>query len=581
MRKNLHFKLLSVLCLIILIFSSCVSDIDLANVSKNAKIDQSLGLPIGEANLTIKDLLDKFGLPSEIDTTQNEIAYQKSFSGEYKLQSFNLNDSLPPYEKTISLSDYVQFSGSSYIYSLPFPLLIDVNNQFLDIGYNLNPNLQHVDSFKLKPVILSAKIDVSPDLTLINHINPRDVTVQFIFDPKYVNTFGANTSFTPFAFGLSQAVSMDSAVVKAYSSLTEIPYTIRISIKPQPFPIQIQSYSYVKLTINSTNIGVTQAWGLFKMDYSGSEKVIFPFDYDKYLPNAFLRFDNPTVDIKVNTNVGADLALKIDSVKLYNSLTPSNKQLVKFNNHTSTSRTEYVNGPTVLGQTSTSNFNILNSANSETDKLFDVKPYPNSMDFNYTVSNIIDGTRKQNFITSDGKVDYTVKTKINFSFKGGASYAGIDTITNVGQNIGTSLDGVDSAILVLKIKNKIPAKAYYRMTFWKSQTDTIAAGTIKTIKNDSTSGNLFSRYEISAPQVNADGTVNANVENTQTIKIVLNKAAIDNLKQTKFIIFKLDLGSEVINGVPNLIHFTTKNSFGVKLGVFLKANTTVNLSGTN
>jgi len=577
MKKNPHFKFLSVLSLILLIFASCVSDIDLANVSKNAKIDQSLGLPIGEANLTIKDLFDKFGLPSEIDTTQNEIAYQKSFSGEYKLQSFNLNDSLPPYEKIISISDYIAPS----IYNFPIPLSIDVNNQFLDIGYNLNPNLQHVDSFKLNPVILSAKIDVSPDFTLINHINPSDVTVQFIFDPKYVNTFGGNTSFTPFAFGLSQAVSMDSAVVKAYSSLTEIPYTIRISIKPQPFPIQIQSYSYVKLTINSTNIGVTQAWGLFKMDYSGSEKVTFPFDYDKYLPNAFLRFDNPTVDIKVNTNVGADLALKIDSVKLYNSLTPSNKQLVKFNNHTSTSRTEYVNGPTVLGQTSTSNFNILNSANSETDKLFDVKPYPNSMDFNYTVSNIIDGTRKQNFITSDGKVDYTIKTKINFSFKGGANYAGIDTITNVGQNIGTSLDGVDSAILVLKIKNKIPAKAYYRMTFWKSQTDTIAAGTIKTIKNDSTSGNLFSRYEISAPQVNADGTVNANVENTQTIKIVLNKAAIDNLKQTKFIIFKLDLGSEVINGVPNLIHFTTKNSFGVKLGVFLKANTTVNLSGTN
>jgi len=320
---------------------------------------------------------------------------------------------------------------------------------------------------------------------------------------------------------------------------------------------------------------------LFNLQYSGSEKVVFPFDFDKYLPNAFLRFDNPTVDIKVNTNVGADLALKIDSVKLYNSLTPSNKHLVKFNNHTSTSRTEYINGPTVLGQTSTSNFNILNSANSETDKLFDVKPYPNSMDFNYTISNIINGARKQNFITSNGKVDYTIKTNVNFSFKGGASYAGIDTIRNVGQSIGASLDVVDSAILVLKINNKIPAKAYYRMTFWKSPTDTIVAvGKIKTIKNDSTSGNLFSRYEINSPQVNADGTVKANVENSQTIKIELNKAAIENLKQTQFIIFKLDLGSEVVNGVANPIHFTTKNSFGVKLGVFLKANTTVNLSGT-
>jgi len=574
MKKNPHFKFLSVLSLILLIFASCVSDIDLANVSKNAKIDQSLGLPIGEANLTIKDLLDKFGLPSEIDTTQNEITYQKSFSGEYKLQSFHLNDSLPPYEKTISILDYIpSFSGSLLISPPNTPISFDVTNQFFDIGYNLNPNLQHVDSFKLKPVILSAKVDVSPELSLIN---PNDISVQFIFDPKYVNTFGANTSFTPSIYGLPTIISMDSAMIKAYSNLTKVPYIIRIKLKPQSVPVVIKSTSFVHLTINSTNIDVTQAWGLFKMDYSGSEKVTFPFDYDKYLPNAFLRFDNPTLDIRVNTNIGADLALKIDSVKLYNSLTPSNKHLVKFNNKVSTSRTEYVNGPTVLGQSSTSNFNILNSANSETDKLFDVKPYPNSMDFNYTVSNLINGTRKQNFITSDGKVDYTFKTKINFSFKGGASYAGVDTITSVGQNIGTSLDGVDSAILVLKIKNKIPAKAYYRMTFWKSQTDTIVAGTIKTIKNDSTSGNLFSRYEISAPQVNADGTVNANVENAQTIKIVLNKAAIDNLKLTKFIILKLDLGSEVVNGVPNPIHFTTKNSFGVKLGIFLKANTTVN-----
>ena len=95
MKKNPHFKFLSVLSLILLIFASCVSDIDLANVSKNAKIDQSLGLPIGEANLTIMDLFDKFGLSNNVNTTKEEISYLSTVSCEYKLESFSLTGELP------------------------------------------------------------------------------------------------------------------------------------------------------------------------------------------------------------------------------------------------------------------------------------------------------------------------------------------------------------------------------------------------------------------------------------------------------------------------------------------------------
>ena len=124
------------------------------------------------------------------------------------------------------------------------------------------------------------------------------------------------------------------------------------------------------------------------------------------------------------------------------------------------------------------------------------------------------------------------------------------------------------------------------MTFWKSNAanDTIASK-ITNIKNDSAIGTIFSRYQLNPPDINADGTVKTNGIKAQTLQIGLSKSTIDDLKKTKFIVFSVAMAGDqtVINGVPttNPIHFTTKNSFGVKLGIFVKANSTVTLSKTN
>jgi hypothetical protein len=142
---------------------------------------------------------------------------------------------------------------------------------------------------------------------------------------------------------------------------------------------------------------------------------------------------------------------------------------------------------------------------------------------------------------------------------------------------------------VLKIKNGSPIKAFYRMTFCKSTTinDTIPAigGVISKISNDNSLGNLFSEYELKSPGVETDGTVIPNQIAPQSLKIMLNKTQIAALKQTQFIKFHvfLDTEKKLINGVetPNAVHLTTNNSFGVKLGIFVKGGFNTNTGTSN
>ena len=572
MKKHLLFKVSLILSLILLIFISCVSDIDLSNISKTAKIDQSIGLPIGEANLSIKDLLKKFGLPSNIDTLSNEIFYQASTEGVYNFRPFNLIDSVKPYVKSFSSIITKTVKAFDSIPDIPV-------NDNLGLGINSNTSEQRVDTIKIKSAAINVRITLPPDLASIPE---SAVTVEFIF-PKDKLKFndGKNPSFKPTQFGVYGLVNLGACTIYA-AGATSIPFTIVVHTRKLPFPITLNPASFVKLELNFTSIELDQAWGLFRVKVSGNRVLTLPFDLQSYLPNAFLRFDNPTVDIKASTNIGADLTFNLDFLKLYNSATPNNVSWAWFGNPKYLTSSEFLVGPTVLGDSTSTKFRQLNKDNGETYLLTDTKPYLNTINFQYSISSNTFTSRTQNFITGDSKIDFNINTRIPMSFQGGSNYIGIDTIKNVGNSIGATLDGLDSALLVLKFNSQLPVKAFYRMTFWKSNAinDTIANSNISTVKNDSTTASIFSQFQINAPQINADGSVKEGVVNSQTIQIGLNKKEIDYLKSTSFIIFKLELGSEIVNGVANPVHFTTKNSLSVRLGVMLKPNTTVNLVKT-
>ena len=552
---------------------SCLSDVDLIHFSKDIKLDESLILPIGEAKLTINDILNEYGLPLNIDTANSEISYATELTHEFTLKNLNFRDSIEPFDKSYFLLPY----------TFPFPANIPITVPIIhsDLDFNLNAigSKDRIDSILINSSMLNVQIDVSPDL---KHIPASDLTIelQFLDKDLHINN-GVNPSIVPVGYGVVGHVPVGSYSVYLNGKKT-IPFQIKVSIKPQPFPVIVSPSSFINFKISFSNIDTKAIYGFFDIHDDIEKTYTIPLKLNDYFPNSHFKLANPTLDITATTNMGVDLNINIDYLKAYNSASPDKVYEAQFYNPvtqlTSKSKTETLSGPTQLYDWVTKSYNQLNSKDGETSNFFDIYPYPDKMEYRYRITS--DPARIINFVTPQSKVKLDFKVRIPFSLKAGSFYTLTDTITNL--NIGTMLDNVDSAILVLRLSNGLPLQANYRMTYWKSNVanDTIQ-GTVSKILDDSMIAGLTSEFLINAPDVDADGTVKENGIKTQTIKIGLNRTDIAHLKQTKFIVFSLYLqgGKSSANGVytSNPIHLTTKNSFGVKLGVFIKANSTINL----
>ena len=573
-RKNIKFYIFSLL--IGLITASCLSDVDLINFSKDIKLDESLVFPIGDAKVTIKDILNKYGLPQNIDTTNTEISYVNSFSTEFKFDNLNFRDSIEPLEKIVFLSPIPLTFPPNYLVAIP-PIDVDLTFNANAIG-----DQNRVDQLVVNSSLLNVQVDVSPDLV---GILASSIKIQFEFSDADLHIEnGIMPSIRPSNYGVIGQIPVGSFKVNL-NGRKSIPFKINVYINPQSVPVFISPTSFIKLNVSFSNVNYKVAYGYFKMNYQVEKKYDIPVDLNSFFPNSHFKLANPTVDITATTNVGENLDVNIDYVRAYNSAYPDKVFNAMFydpvSKTTSKSIFETLTGPTNLGDWTTKTYGQINSKNGETDKIFDNSPYPNTIEFKYTVTS--NPLRIQNFITPKSQVKLDVHSRIPFSVKGGSYFNLTDTIHNL--DIGTALDNVDSAVLVITVYNGLPVKANYRMTYWRSEqpNDTVP-GIVNTIVDDSNTASLNSEFQINAPKVDGDGIVLPTVIMPQVLKIGLNKKNILQLKQTKFIVFKLYLeGSKTVtNGVTKEepIHFTTKNSFAVKLGVFLKSNATVNIGIT-
>jgi len=573
-RKILKFYIFPLL--ICLFTASCLSDVDLINFSKDIKLDESLVLPVGDAKVTIKDILSKYGLPQNIDTTNTEISYVNSFSAEFKFDNLNFRDSIEPLEKIITLSPV------TLIFPPNFPVAIPPIDADLTFNANAIGDENRVDQLVVNSSLLNVQVDVSPDLI---GIPASSIKIEFDFaDADLHIDNGIMPSIRPTDYGVTGQIAVGSYTVNL-TGRESIPFKIKVYIDPQSGPVVISPTSVINLKVSFSNVDYKVAYGYFKMNYDVEKRYEIPVDLNSFFPNSHFKLANPTVDVTATTNVGEDLNVNIDYVRSYNSAFPANVYNAMFYDPvlktTSNSILETVSGPTVLGDWTTKTYDQVNSKNGETDKIFDNSPYPNTIEYKYTVTS--DPSRVQNFITPDSKVKLDINARIPFSVKGGSYFNLTDTIHNF--DVGTILNNVDSAVLVIKVYNGLPVKANYRMTYWRSEqpNDTVP-GIVTTVIDDTNVASLNSEFQINAPQVDADGIVIPTGITPQILKIGLNKKNILQLKLTKFIVFNLYLegNKTVINGVTveSLIHFTTKNSFAVKLGVFVKSNATVNIGTT-
>ena len=554
--------------------TSCISDFDLLNTSADIKIDESLVLPIGEGSVTVEELLKKFGLPENFDTTGNEIAYHQSFSYEYTYDKLNLADTIKPFMKTIILSPTPIVVPPNYPIDLP---LYDATVE-LPINSSKHPD-ERVDSAVINSARMKVQVDVSPDLL---GIPATAFKIEFVFPDSMMRIDnGTKPTFEPVAYGQVGYINIGKTAI-LLKGANKIPFKIKVYMKPQSAPILISPTSNVILNMKFEDVNLSVVYGLFKLNVEYEGTYDLPINMNDYLPNSLLKFANPKLDISATTNVGMSIDLKVNYLKVYNKANPTNVfDAMFFDPITGTKNlflTDAFNGPTTVGNSIVKDFNQFNSVNGEIDKVFDNKPYPDVL--NYKVTLTSNASRISNFITTDNNLKLDVKASIPLQLKGGSQFTLTDTIKNL--NIGTLLDNVDSAVLVLKVKNGFPVKAKYRMTYWKSNllNDTIPAigGSISTIVDDTAMGNLTSQFLLSSPTVKADGSVDEIVP--QSIKIMLNKSQISALKLSKFIIYTLVLESSEKddNGVitSNPANFSTKNSFGVKLGLFVKGSGIIN-----
>lgn len=582
MKRNCILKFLSIICVLSFVFSSCNSGIDLSDIDDpTIKIDESLVLPLGESNLTLKDVIEKIGLPTGVDTVANEIYFQWAFYDEFSFEKFSLADSIRPFDKNYYPAVYFpSFVG------FPLPLVngsvppININDTF-DLGVNGDVKEHRVDSIRVNSSQLEINFDVSDDLKS-QFVLASDFSIQFLFDESFLKIIdGVLPTYNPVQFNENKKIPIGKYIIYT-KGLSTLPYIINIQLN-RTFPVILKDSSYIHFNIKFANVDFEAAYGFFNTTTLEKKSIKIPFNIEDYLPVASLKFANPMIQIIATTNVGTNLNFKIDYISAYNESNPTNKIWAWFDGHNTNSKEEQIVGPTELGEWTTKIFDEFDSENGEIDQLFDNKPFPDIVDYRFSISS--DPARIINYITPDSKIKFDLNVNIPLKLKGGSTYSFSDTINL--PNVGNTLNNVDSAILVLKLKNGLPLKANYRMTFWKSylDNDTIPAigGFVSKVSDDNTLGNMTSEFVLNSPRVDEDGKVTEIVP--QTIKIMLNKAQIAALKQTSFIVFHVLLDSEktMVGGVEtqNPIHITTNNSFGVKLGIFVKGSLTGNLGTSN
>ncbi|MDD3320679.1 MAG: hypothetical protein PHS59_04460 [Paludibacter sp.] len=566
--------ILYIIFFLVFFVTSCVSDFDFFDVSTDVLIDESLVFPVAEGTVSVQDLLKKLGLPDYLDTTNSQISYVDSFKLVLSYDKLEQADTIKPFQKLLYLS--------AEPLSIPafYPLNPFSFNADIEMTVNENISKEYVDSVIINSAKLKIIVEVSPDL---QNISPSDLSVEFLFSDDVMKFYTqTNLLFQDLEYGVPSYKTVQGFKISLNKS-SLIPLDIKVYLKTQSSPINITPDSYVKVRMDFVDVDLSRVYGKFNVDLTDSYTYDTKVNLDSFIPNSFIQLSNPKLDFSVTSNVGIDLKLDVNHLKSFNSGTPANEfEAVFINPATGTSSTSFSDtfiGPQLYGDWVTKKFDEFNNVNGEFDKVFDKKPYPNMLKWDVAMSAI--ASRTSSFISVDNKTKLKLKVTIPLQFKEDSYFTLTDTIKDI--DVGKMLDAVDSAILVLKLKNGFPLRAKYRMTFWKSNlaNDTISAfgGSINSVSDDSESGNLTSQYIITSANVNDDGFVSEVVP--QYIKIILNKPQIDALKQTKFIVFSLYLTGDKKDILGTMtsypISLTTKNNFDVKLGLFIKGNTVVDI----
>ena len=545
MKRKIAFKFLFSTGILLTILSSC-KEIDLTNISDEVTFDESLIVPIGQGSASIGDVLAQFVDKDNLVIEGDTVNYITDYSYDYIFKPIDIIQYAVPRNiaingfapATIPVNSTVPISGS--------------NSFTVDLGLDPNSTTKRVDSTYVSSTAIGITITVS-GVTLASNgapISPSDLKVILGF-PKMLN--GGNRTpvgvAIPYSFGVPYNLALGNVIVDTHGQ-NGIPVDVSLSSGTRAIKVDASSSININVRFNSVNFSV--CYGLFQPTTIQSTSIKIPLDVLKTLPTG-LQFANPKALINVESNVGSWLDFNIDYVKAYNK----NKTVVKnasFNGSPSTSET-IKRKPTAPGQFMNWDLKTLDRNYGTTNQLFETNDVLDTLEYKFSLT-ASQATPPPSFVVQGMAMKAKVRIKIPMHFEKGSVYDYTDTI----EYDNSKVDYVDKGILVLKITNGLPAGAKFGVKLLDANMHLISSTLSDKI------------YEIKSATVGANGLTTASI--ITDLNIELTSAQVKDIKAAKYFVYNIRLeGQDPLKE----LQFTTKNIFGVKVGVFAKINKTTNL----
>ncbi len=558
MKNKSLFKALSILWICSMLFTACMSDVELSNVSKEILLDESLVVPVGQATTNMQELLKKLDLKNLVTSDPNEIYFESLDSTSYSFRDVNLvaNSTTTALSIAPSASTVVVPANTAF----PNPLTSN-----FALGVNSDVTNERLDSVTVNSANISVKI------TPVNiGIFPANLRVTLIFQNNKVRISDGTPTGTnrlvinPTQFGTAFNVTISNFAMITSGGATSIPVQILLETKASPVTVTAASRINVELKFATLNFNV--AYGNFQPSLIASEVQQVPLDVATYLPDAYLRFVNPKAIVDLQSNIGTKIRFKVDYIKAYVKADPTKEVKASFNGIDS--YTYDLAKPAKPGDAVTTQL-VFDKDNGATNKLFESPYKPNMLEYKFSTL-VTPGTVSTDplnplFFPSYGKIKAKIKVQVPLYLNSGSNIKFQDTLYVTGGTIGSNIDNtvIDTCTLVFKVRSGLPVKATLSLFYQDANGVRI---------NTTFDDNI---YTINAPDINADGTVKTTSIADQIIKVGLNKAQFEDLKKAERVVYTI-VGEG--KDATSTIHFTKNDSFDVKLGVFVKGNTVRKLS---
>lgn len=547
--------------IILLNFVAC-TDIDLSNgFSKDVKLQESLVLPVGDATITLGDLLSNLQDQGNITYDHDSILLQVTDSADVDFPKLNLSSTFTPVQT--SFSPFPVNATLNPPYS--FPAIMTNTN--IDLGLNSNMANERVDSVWVKKLNIAFTLNS----TVLQASNYK---IKLTFPGnKLRNRNGSAVNaieVTPTAFNSVTSVTLSNVSLLTAGSPSQIPIKAELIVTPGSTPLNVGPATTMDLKVEIQSFYFDVAFGLFNPQVVGGTPLQFPIDINNGVsqstPNLSLglKFANPRIDLQLTSNAGTFLKFKVDYIKAFVKEDPTVFVDASFGG--SPSITENLRRPALYANT-THNFKQFNRNWGGTNLLFDLTKNYNMLEYKFTLQNNMDSInaypQTPSFLLSDTKVKAKITATLPLYFDKGTSIVFRDSIMDLGDNISKALDkvSVDSATFLLVVKNGIPLKFKFEIV-----------DVLDNLGNQLPLSGFERNYTINSPEVNANG-LTSTVTKTN-ISLNLGNSLLKEFKKIKKLKFRLTFDGKDANSA---IQITKSNTIGVKAGIILKGNATINL----